>query len=979
MKRWNQRNKTLGIMKALLFLILLLSVPFSTQAQQDTMIFYSSKEFNEYRFSNSDLPSITSGFLLDLEEEWTSADIDSFFILQQNDTSNVDFLLSFMNLIERTDVRFQFEKDSVLFPTLDHYMSIKGDREVRIPLFIMDMWFERLSSSKRSIIDTWTSQDPYPQFGSNDLLKNNVNCVSIFADTMEHDDLNIYWNETTFISNTNRSVSKVQISFGSEWMELRKGEFFNVMPYIGSEGVDHFFVKVTYSDSTVKETKVKAVLKKSKEPIVLEQKDGYGGWHSDVITGWDHHDLIYTVYYGCGERNRLNKPFILVAGWGPFTGNDAVNDAQGWPSTEDELYISWNQAGFIDNLRAVGYDVIIARFLPPNDDIRKNAQKLEQLINWVNDTKFNLQSYEENIILGYSAGSMAVRLTLETMEHRHLNYQGPNPHTKLYVSYDGEHAGANIPLATQHSVQYLETFLYPVYSTHIIDNYLVSNTALTMYTLHYILNAPLSKQLLKYFYSQTGNSQPPHQGPHFLRTEYLWEYSYKNHEKNTHLPNYPSFNRNISISNGMSESNITGITSGHHPFPSEEGFVPFKQNNPNRKWYSSFNKSGGNTVFQYKWKPLIGSWQVHLEGATNWDCLVLDNAPGGTVFLPKKQNPLFSVVDMLDKAILGNPEIIKPNTQFSFTPTVLTHDIRNFDASQHNFRMEYSMTQNRLMFQSLAEYEIYLDNPDEYDDFSDYWGYPHITYPNSHYWEVTPFDAVFTWSENTEHILFNRADRSDPNDYDEPWQRVFTSTSGVVKNFILDEADYYNAFIQNKRYGWNARDNYVYKADIRVPSSILVGKEVTQRTNFKNVEFWDNSDMLLRAGKEISLMPGTHVQAGAEFHAQIGPYDCTLIKSSQVIIESEDSDNDDLTNGNKMGREQESPFVLYPNPSSGEVNIRHEANQLGFAYVIYTMQGAELMRGESTDKVTTFHVQQGLYIVKLYDYEKTYSYKVIVR
>src|SRR5690554_7232012 len=142
----------------------------------------------------------------------------------------------------------------------------------------------------------------------------------------------------------------------------------------------------------------------------------------------------------------------MVAGWGPFTDQPIINNAQGWPSSLIDFYWSINQNGYIDSLVGVGYDVILAKFYPPNVNVLKNVSALQHLITLVNEEKFSNGSYHENIVAGYSAGAMCVRLTLELMEWEHMQDPiYPHHHSKLFISFDGEHAGANIPLGIQHA------------------------------------------------------------------------------------------------------------------------------------------------------------------------------------------------------------------------------------------------------------------------------------------------------------------------------------------------------------------------------------------------------------------------------------------------------------------------------------------------------------------------------------------------
>ena len=939
------------------------------------MIFYSSAELNRYRFASSNLNEITTGYLLDMEEEWTNEQIDSFLMLLKQPATDVNRLLTTFNCLERTDVNFKFERDSLLFPVMDHYMSAHEERDLNIPLFILDYDISRFTPQKRKEIDSWTSTKSYPAFTKNDFRKENIFSASFFADTIRNERIHLYWDKETYLFNTERIITSVQLKVGRETKELAMGERFDISSILMEGALNQIGIIITFSDGTVQQKDCSVYLSnkpKDKTEIVIEKSNGVlqGSFGTGALGA---HTLNYTVYYGCGQEG-LNKPFIMVAGWGPYVDDpiagQIINWIQGWPTTEGELYQQWNQERFIDSLRLYGYDVVIVRFTPPNASIHKNVEKLKMLINWVNVQKALAGSQEENVILGYSAGAMCVRLTLQQMEKEHLEANGPHPHTKLYVSYDGEHQGAHIPLGVQHSVFYLQTIQYPV--TNIVNQF-------NIYALFYILNAPLSRELLRYHYTMSGNSSSPGQGQSPLRNALLQAHSLANHSKSTHNPSYPVFSRNISISNGMNESHYTSIGTDHFPYPKNFGHKLFVQQNSLRRWNVEFNIPGGNSVFRYQHN--FFGWSTVMEGKTNSQCLVLDNAPGGMVFT--LDNPLTHTIQMMKKAILsGDPQIFNPHTQFCFTPTVFTHDIRNFTPT--NGKMDYSMKQNLLMFERKSDYELYqLTNDDNL--FSDYWGYPHLAYPNSHYTQMTPFDAVFAWSQNTEHILFNTCWRPSPNNHNEAWWRVTDpERQHIVKRFIYDEADYLDAYIQNKRYGWNARNNYTYRAEIVVPGEIFAGQEVTQRTDFKPAELLSNSDITFRAEEAIHLRPGFHVQSGATFHAHIAPYHCQFPKNAPTGIMANDTDeyvqNYERQAAYTENRENEAEkqITAYPNPSDGTVNLRHTQSE-SFTYQVVDLSGKTIITGVSDEKITIFQLPSGIYIIKTQTHEDTEVHKVIVR
>lgn len=926
------------------------------------MAFESSKNFNSYRFSNSNLANLTTGHLLDMEEEWTSAQIDSFETVCLNDTTDWDKLSRYLTALERTDVTYNFEKDSLIYPHFDEYEKIEYDADLNIPIIISKFEVSRLNGQKRTAIDSWSSQQPYGSFIQQDFLQQDLFYTSLLADTVRNDNINIYWDNSTFITNKNVTIDSVLVKVDSQYYKLLQGQKFDLMPFVNRQIINAIGIKVYFSDNSLYERVCKIHFDAAPSvttfgtPIIKS----FGDYTREF--GNSSHKATMTILYGC-EDHRLNKPFIFVAGWGTYHKWNIINALQGWPSTTQELYESWNQAGIIDDLRAVGYDVIIVRFTPPNASIHSNVSKLKEVIAWVNEQKMMAESHEENVILGYSAGSMCVRLALEEMEKEHLEQNKPHPHTKLYVSYDGEHAGAHIPLSTQHATLYL-------------DQYQGTMTAMV---LRHILFAPLSRQLLRYFCTQTGTLNNPGQDASGLRWSYLQAFNDANHAKNSHNPAYPAFSRNISISNGMNESNYNSSGVDHYPFPSSFGHVTYAQSNAWRHWRAEFNEPGGNLVFLYERTIQPGQWNVYMSARTASNCLVLDNAPGGLVFIT--DNPLTHVMQEMKSSIaLGNPDTYNPHTQFAFTPTIFTHDIRNFDPTTTGYRMDYSMKDSYLMFQSLDNYEEFLDNGNP-SLISDYWGYPHLAYPFSHYWEATPFDAVFSWSGNTEHLFFNQATRNDPSNHNEEWSRVYDPVVAVVKNFIMDEADYYDAYVQNRRYGWNARNNFEYRAEVIVPNKLFSGSEVTQRTDFKKMEVLENAHITFKAAKAIHLMAGTHIHADSYFHALIGPYHCDYFKNAPAVFPDDDenwSENQNVVTFND--EETNRLFNVYPNPSEGWVYIEsvRVENDQPFSYLVFDLNGVQLETNVSESDKAMIRLKPGMYIVQIKIEDHVESHKVIV-
>ena len=296
----------------------------------------------------------------------------------------------------------------------------------------------------------------------------------------------------------------------------------------------------------------------------------------------------------------------------------------------------------ITKLREANYDVIIARFLPPNSDLRVNSALITELLNTVNAEKMANGSYEENILHGYSFGAVGANHALLKMEYDHLYNNGPHHHTKLYVSFEGEHGGANIPLGVQHSVEYL--------NNNIDDINSFINT-MTVYTLHFLINNTAGRQMMRYHFSETGTWVYPGADMAVERYEFLADISSNNHSKNTHNPGYPAFTRNISISNGQNVSDITGATNNHTPYPSNEAEIFFERSTNKKHVTGKFYGLNNGYVFRASHK-ISGNWSVVQKNHPG-QIMVLDNAPGGAMFI--KSNPILPVMLQLKKFVGGTP------------------------------------------------------------------------------------------------------------------------------------------------------------------------------------------------------------------------------------------------------------------------------------------------------------------------------------
>jgi hypothetical protein len=238
-----------------------------------------------------------------------------------------------------------------------------------------------------------------------------------------------------------------------------------------------------------------------------------------------------------GNDGVLDKPLIVIEGFDPdgsfnyrsFINNDrlgginvAINSSTG---------LTLNQA-----IEDEGYDLVFINYRNGVDFIQRNAYMVEAVIEWVNTHKVGAG---KNVVLGMSMGGLVARYAL-----RHMETTGRTHQTKLYISHDVPHQGANVPLAYQAFVRHLagESIGWPVFlGFFTIDIVDLPKLAPSLNDGLALLQSPAAQQMLIYQLSGTGTNISVNTNSPFgsFATEY----------KNL---GYPVQNgiRNIAISNG---------------------------------------------------------------------------------------------------------------------------------------------------------------------------------------------------------------------------------------------------------------------------------------------------------------------------------------------------------------------------------------------------------------------------------------------
>ncbi|MGB0146142.1 MAG: esterase/lipase family protein, partial [Flavobacteriaceae bacterium] len=188
------------------------------------------------------------------------------------------------------------------------------------------------------------------------------------------------------------------------------------------------------------------------------------------------------AYFGQGEYEIfldnvdgvLDRPVLVLDGFDPGDGRGI-----------GALYASLTYGGqnLADELRDLGYDIVILN--APNyitdgyeisgggDFIQRNAMVLIALIQEINAQKVG---NEELVVLGPSMGGLISRYALAYMEQEELEHE-----TRLFLSFDSPHRGANIPISLQYLINYFAV---------------VGGDPIAQATVDFVLNSPAAKQML---------------------------------------------------------------------------------------------------------------------------------------------------------------------------------------------------------------------------------------------------------------------------------------------------------------------------------------------------------------------------------------------------------------------------------------------------------------------------------------------------
>jgi pimeloyl-ACP methyl ester carboxylesterase len=272
---------------------------------------------------------------------------------------------------------------------------------------------------------------------------------------------------------------------------------------------------------------------------------GFGETSGHIGTG------EYKIYYD-NVDGVLDKPIFFVDGFDPGDGR-----------TIEGMYDLLNFGDPVQNLADVvrdeGFDIVVLNF--PTyvsssdgttvidggaDFIQRNAFILAELISTINGLKVGT---EENVVIGPSMGGLISRYALRYMEQNALDHD-----TRLYLSFDSPHLGANVPIGVQYLFNYMVNGDPAITAAEpLVSGLLNSAAAKQMLVDHYLGHVDGSGV------EQTAGSHPPVGAPNFRNA----------FQSELDAMGFPQNIRNVSIVNGSgigTQTGSPGLTLIDHTF-----------------------------------------------------------------------------------------------------------------------------------------------------------------------------------------------------------------------------------------------------------------------------------------------------------------------------------------------------------------------------------------------------------------------------
>ncbi len=503
-------------MKKNTFCILLMIFSLQLQAQLTNGTY--TQEIDE-RIKNLNKSNITSNILIN--RVFSFAKIDEFNQGTRIDTSSyIHFKQAWSELY-----RASYSKNFASLAQLNVQLKNKAYQKNEIPIGIINTEFHEFNFGTTTANANVGYNEGTGLFynisGKNPFAKKQTTIIAPLVSVATGTTISFTTDNLFTLYKHGKQIKTLQLITNSSTFTLISNYNLisgNFTTNYNTSGVKDLRFNITYSDNTTKTTYARVVVNVPQqyyarantytsplEPIEADDDLAFIGYEAgdQPIKGKNE----YRIYYSDASKT-IDKPLYIIDGYDPGDTRKIEEFDEG--HNEDEKSIvelmsydpdnnieTNNNISLIDSLNIKGYDVIIINHVvnPDNgidggsDYIERNAYTFISLLRKIKDMQ---QGNEKAVVIGPSMGGLISRYALTYMEKKYAEtgLEKWNHNTRLWVSFDSPHQGANIPIGVQKGIQYFADVLEVPAAEKFIDEQ---------------LNKPATKQMLVNHYTNDTN------------------------------------------------------------------------------------------------------------------------------------------------------------------------------------------------------------------------------------------------------------------------------------------------------------------------------------------------------------------------------------------------------------------------------------------------------------------------------------------
>lgn len=524
--------------RILLFLVCLAT--FNIQAQNTS---YANRM--QYIFGNIDKTKVTTGYLKEFGIRFCDVELYNGIITPNNtvDKTRWQSLYSSLYTMRVGTVAQNMMAPSIVNTNLKTAQSNSND----ILLAVQHYNYQQYKTNAYTNGDvTITNDKIYDVTGRNPYDSKTLFAITPLKQQLQGSNFNFKLPSNLIYSNVGITISQITVDFsnGQGYQNVAVNEVKNISYTSGGEKT--IKVKFEYTNGTIVESHSKIWVDYVDSTQNAQARfNGFGSdmfWVNHAVTGnnWNGSAAtgLVTIELAPGHT-QVTKPLIIIEGFDPensFNYLDLINDdglggLNIQISQTGQPFLTLNQA-----IEDEDYDLVFVDFVNSTDYIQRNAYMVEEVIRQINQLKVG---NEKNAVLGMSMGGLVGRYALRDME-----INGETHETKLYISHDSPHQGANLPLAYQALVRHLagEGISIPVLmGLFNIDLFELTDIIPELENGLNLLQSPAAQQMISYQLQGTGTNTTNISTT--LQNSFMTEYV------NMGMPQQNGI-RNIAIANG---------------------------------------------------------------------------------------------------------------------------------------------------------------------------------------------------------------------------------------------------------------------------------------------------------------------------------------------------------------------------------------------------------------------------------------------